>query len=242
MVCHLDSYQNLPPWYPHTFLEQALLRLVNEAIRHSGVAPTDFAVLDVGSGRGEMMKHLRAQGITVSGVDVDPQCVELSGTYGPSRLANIEVEDVGLPDEYDLVLCSHVLEHLQNPAAAIERLKKTSRQWLVLAVPNSVQLITLPHYILRLESLPQAGHLCCWNRGHFISLVERHCGLRIVTWEVDSVVVLYPRRLRQLRKLLYKLKLLHLLEAEIVPFLLPWFATSLIVLCEVPRTKGTRNR
>ena len=95
-------------------------------------------VLEVGAGRGELLVELAAQGHRVAGL-------EPAGAGGAvARAEGIEVSSLPLerferePKSCDLIVFWHVLEHLDVPLAALERVRPwlTPGGRLVVAVPN----------------------------------------------------------------------------------------------------------
>jgi SAM-dependent methyltransferase len=146
--------------------------------------------LDFGCGRGEAMAMASTREMVSTGVDVDAECLRLSSQFGKSY-------DIGnrLPHEYfgeksfDLVTCFHVLEHVANPNETLASLTKTVRRYVLVAVPN----LSAFHDLLRPRSrwdIPvNPGHLQAWDHAHFRNLAERHCGLRILQWGFDAVML-----------------------------------------------------
>ncbi len=88
--------------------------------------------LDVGAREGDQTRWLRSRGYDVTSVDVEP------------GFEDCHVVDVnaGLPfedDSFDLVWCSEVIEHLEDPAKALAELRRVTRPGgeLILTTPNS---------------------------------------------------------------------------------------------------------
>src|SRR3989442_261278 len=83
-----------------------ILRLIDEPNSH---------ILDVGCGGGSVVKLLSFQGHIVDGITISPDEVALAKPNARNiYLHNLEN---GLPDslqneQYDYVICSHVLEHI----------------------------------------------------------------------------------------------------------------------------------
>lgn len=99
-------------------------------------------VLEVGAGRGRLLAALGRRGADASGVEPSRTLAE------DARERGVEVKNVSLeraepqPGAQDLVIIWHVLEHLDRPDAALERI----RPWLapggrvVISVPNLASL------------------------------------------------------------------------------------------------------
>lgn len=107
-----------------------LTRRVAEAVL---AAVEGEAVLDVGAGRGWLLARLAARGWgPVVGVDVTPP----RGAPG-AHLAVADAEALPFRDgAFDTVTCCHVLEHVQDAAAAVRELRRVARRRLVVVVPR----------------------------------------------------------------------------------------------------------
>ena len=107
--------------------------------------------LDCGCGAGANARLLRSRGWEVTGITLSPGERERAGAHC-TRIVLADLERP-LPDEvgggYQLVLLSHVLEHLLHPERLLEELRQ------VLA-PEGVVLVALPNllfYPIRLRLL-----------------------------------------------------------------------------------------
>jgi len=111
-------------------------RIVLDAIERLGL-PADARVLDAGCGSGAMLAQLRRFG-AVTGVDVNPTATEcaLERDVGPVQTASVE----RLPfadDEFDLLICLDVLEHVSDDGRALAELRRVSSAggFLIATVP-----------------------------------------------------------------------------------------------------------
>lgn len=95
--------------------------------------------VDVGCGSGETVKLAQQLGWEAMGLEVDPAAVQaaqaerlniIEGTY--EQLDNYR-------NQFDCVMCSHVLEHVHNPRELLEKLRASLREGgvLLLSLPNS---------------------------------------------------------------------------------------------------------
>jgi SAM-dependent methyltransferase len=103
-------------------------------------------VLDIGAGIGKTMAALESQGFDVFGLEPSHEFREraIANGIAPDRLRLAAIEDVEYePQTFDLVSLCAVLEHVNNPAAAIERaLSWTRREGLLLVeVPSARWLL-----------------------------------------------------------------------------------------------------
>jgi len=181
-------------------------------------------ILDFGSGRGELLQLLSANHFTCIGLDADPKCVELSSRFSESHL----IKDLSFVNKFpagsfDLVVALHVLEHLQNPGEYVNALKSLTRRYLIFGVPN---LATITGMQFCRVKYVNEGHLQGWDFNHFKTFTELNCGLRLVKWVPDFVVV--PK----ISQLLHRIGLRSFLEERLLPRLLPYQSNSIIGLFE----------
>jgi SAM-dependent methyltransferase len=120
-------------------LPQPLRRIADrERLRLLGPLPTAARVIEVGAGRGRLIAALRAKGHDAVGIEP----ASASSREAISRGLPVErlaLEDADFPTgEADALVLWHVLEHLEDPHAALEQV----RGWvkadgrLVVALPN----------------------------------------------------------------------------------------------------------
>lgn len=98
----------------------------NLRIVHDAVAPGfGEVVLEVGCGRGHLTQALRAEGMDVTGVDLNPHVVEHGVTDG---LYAMPAHALRVPDDaYDIVISFHMVEHVQNVDAALAEMARVLR-------------------------------------------------------------------------------------------------------------------
>lgn len=144
-------------------------------------------VLDVGCGEGFTLMRLHKEkiGKKLSGIDNMEQAIKLGKKLHPQF--KIEKGDIyKLPykdNSFDLVLCMEVLEHLENPVAALKELKRVSKKYVLLSVPNE-PLFTIQRFfrgqnIKKLGSHPE--HIQHWSTTSFKKLVSQF--FHLVTFE-----------------------------------------------------------
>jgi hypothetical protein len=85
-------------------------------------------VLEIGAGRGEFLSLLcRAGGPGTSGIGVDPSLPAAEEHLGPVHLRRGLFPATGGDVEVDAVVCRHVLEHVDDPAALAAAMARTRR-------------------------------------------------------------------------------------------------------------------
>ncbi len=121
--------------------------------------PPGAKILDVGCGNGVISRHLGRLGFNVLGIDVSDKTIEMANAIQP--MANVQFlkksaeELVASGEKYDAVICSEVLEHLNDPGALLKVLYHTVADSgkLIITVPNGngprEALVTKPILNLR---------------------------------------------------------------------------------------------
>lgn len=96
--------------------------------------------LDVGCGTGELLRVLISKypKVQFKGVDFSEQTMARNGQLFPAcSFAHLDIEKGALPEKFDLVVCSEVVEHLHNRPKAFEHLASMVK-------PGGHLLITAP--------------------------------------------------------------------------------------------------
>lgn len=136
--------------------------------------------LEVGCGEGELSIRVALAGKQVRGFDIAaeviPEAHRRSAAAGVSldlRTDSIFNLDPAL-DSADLVVCCEVMEHLEDPQLALEKLHSVCRQRLIVSVPREpiwrVLNLARGKYIAELGNTP--GHLQHWSKHGFIKLLQ----------------------------------------------------------------------
>lgn len=132
---------------PRIGLPRALGRFL-APIQAKVTAPFGFAELakfpkgdfiDVGCGAGDMVDVARQIGWRARGIEVDPEAVRTA------RARGLDIVEGGYEllefhkKSFDLVYCSHVLEHVYDPRDLLRRIKESLRRRgsLILSLPNA---------------------------------------------------------------------------------------------------------
>jgi len=127
-------------------------------------APPNGRVLDLGCYHGDVSLHLQQRGYRVSSCD-------LVAYPGTERLADFRVADANqsLPyadAAFDSVLCTEVIEHLENPTNLLRQCARVLRLGgsLVLSTPNVSSMVSRVAFLVRGEfPLFRRYHFENWN-------------------------------------------------------------------------------
>ena len=126
-------------------------------------------ILDAGCGEGFTMNKLSKNGIgkEIEGIEYMKEAISL-GKKLYSDLANKQGSVYELPykdNSFDLVICTEVLEHLEEPAKALKEILRVSKKYLIISVPN--EPLFMVSNFLRGKNLSRLGndmgHINHWN-------------------------------------------------------------------------------
>jgi 2-polyprenyl-3-methyl-5-hydroxy-6-metoxy-1,4-benzoquinol methylase len=170
-----DKYSSLHPIERR--LVSAFLGQLDRLVDRTGAREAH----EVGCGEGELALRLAAGGLRVRGTDAFAEVIDEARGRAAAVGAEIDYETRPVQDldpdrdAAELVLCCEVLEHLEDPDAALETLAGLARPWLIVSVPReplwrALNLSRLK-YVRSLGNTP--GHLHHWSRGGFLRFLER---------------------------------------------------------------------
>ena len=97
--------------------------------------------LDVGCGPGFLAARCRQDNMRYQGVDFSPYVVELAKELFGDRFFCVDAatEQLPFPDRtFDTVICSDVIEHIEDHSLIIPELFRVSKRTVVVSVPTSM--------------------------------------------------------------------------------------------------------
>jgi 2-polyprenyl-3-methyl-5-hydroxy-6-metoxy-1,4-benzoquinol methylase len=158
--------------------------------------------LEIGCGEGELSIRLAQRGFRVRGCDISADIVEearrraraaqVEAAFWPQSIESIDVEAEAAP----LVVCCEVLEHVDDPARAVDVLADLARPYLVASVPREPvwRMLNMARgkYLGALGNTP--GHVNHWGRGAFLQLMARRFDVLQVRSPLPWTMVLCRRR------------------------------------------------
>jgi SAM-dependent methyltransferase len=106
-----------------------------------GRSPEDVPVLEIGCNTGNVTLSLAEAGFPVIGVEIDQAKAEKAQARNPyehARIVNRDMEDWDQEERFPVVVCSEVLEHLEQPA-------EMARRIVGLTEPGGMAVITVPN-------------------------------------------------------------------------------------------------
>ncbi|MGD2086728.1 MAG: methyltransferase domain-containing protein [Candidatus Aminicenantes bacterium] len=148
LMLHRDDLYTPGP--PHKHFSQQMLELVQ---KHAGKR-----VLDIGCGHGVNCIELNKRGFQAIGIEINQQYVQEAKKYIEAYY--MRAEKLDFPDKsFDTAIMLEVLEHLEDPYAALEEVVRVTRKNLILSVPNLEPLETLVEFNVIMHHFFESTHL-----------------------------------------------------------------------------------
>jgi len=121
-------------------LNSQLITLVQQYVREIAKDKNIVKILDVGCGEGFISGLVQAhcKNVEITGVDYAKEALDIARSLNRD-ITFIEGSIYQIPFEeksFDIVLCTEVLEHLQNPVEAATELQRVAKRYLLVTVPE----------------------------------------------------------------------------------------------------------
>jgi len=144
------------------------------------------SILDVGCGEGFTLNRLKKQGIgkKLEGIEYLQAAIDLGKkTYPDIKITKGTIYELPYKDNsFDLVLCTEVLEHLEDPQKALKELVRVSNKYLVISVPNEPFFMLAQ--LIRGKNWSRFGndieHINHWNMFGFPKFVKKNAKVHIL--------------------------------------------------------------
>lgn len=136
-------------------------------------------ILDAGCGEGFTLNKLIVNkiGQSVEGVEYSKEAIALGKKLFPNaKIKQGSVYDLPYRDNsFDLIVCTEVLEHLENPKKAIQEILRVSKKYILVSVPNEPFFMMVN--FLRGKNVMQFGndpeHIQHWTIFSFLRLIKK---------------------------------------------------------------------
>lgn len=182
-----NSYKAVNSWYSldkhvDDYLSEGRISFYTELINLANTEGVTFEnknILDIGCGPGALLNELnkRYKNTKLTGIDFSEHAI----MYARKKMPNItfEVKDVlkdHLKDKYDIIFCTEVLEHLENP-------EQTLKKILTLLSTNGVLILSVPNG--RVDTF--MGHIHFWSPESWLIFLKKYCDDFVIkTYQVNK--------------------------------------------------------
>lgn len=153
------------------------------------------AIFEAGCGEGEITCFLKGlyPEASIDAFDISEKVISEAEKKNPEinfYVGNIYTMELRKPLKtnvclrgggYDIVVCSEVLEHLEEPEKALQKCAEMSKQYILLSVPNEpiwrILNMLRGKYWKDFGNTP--GHIQHWSKKAFCKLIEQS-GLKLI--------------------------------------------------------------
>ena len=156
---------------------------VETLLRRHGIQP--HTLLELGSGTGAVIRECQRRGLAKEyiAVDASEDAIAWAKERSPGikcLVADITEPELALFPRVDVIVLSHVLEHLENPGDFLARLvARVPFAWLIAEVPLEDLLAARMKNLIRDRTKNRAGHVQFFTGQSFLRLVTS-AGLDVV--------------------------------------------------------------
>lgn len=165
-------------------------------------------LLDIGCGVGTLSLFFAHKGAEVHGLDISKRAISIANVAADSiGIKNVSFSSSKLKkgnNSYDVVICSEVLEHIENEeeflALIFSHLKCGGT--LFISVPSSENVLYKLGFYKKFDE--EVGHLRRYNKTKLLSLLRRHGFETLATQEVEGPLrnLLFTTRLGAVIKII----------------------------------------
>jgi SAM-dependent methyltransferase len=161
-------------------------------------------LLDIGAGRGELLKIAGQQGWSVVGIEPSSTFAEYASSFSGAEIRQEPIERCGFADgTFDVVILSAVLEHLYQPDDMIREISRLLRPGGVLYVDvpnedglyfrvgNLYQRLRGRKWVINLSPTFSPFHVFGFTPSSLRALLSKH-GLKPEVWRLYEGVCLLP--------------------------------------------------
>jgi len=155
--------------------------------------PQNGTVIEIGCGVGITLEIIQKHrpDVHIVATDIDANCLNITASRVPNAKQVTIIEDrpfTDLGSGFDMVIASHVVEHLKNPYDSVKQFMEMLKPGghLIIAVPNPVRPNIFFGNILKTDYVNR-GHVYAWDRSHWINFLERILKLNVVEYPVDFI-------------------------------------------------------
>jgi SAM-dependent methyltransferase len=163
-------------------------------------------LLDIGAGRGELLRAARAAGWDVTGIEPSETFAEFAAARSGAVIFSEPLEQCDLPSgSFDCVILSAVLEHLYNPNETIKEIARILRpggavfvdvpneQGLYFIIGNLYQKLRARDWVVNLSPTFNPFHVFGFSPRSLRALLSKH-GLTPYFWKVYPGRAMVPSR------------------------------------------------
>lgn len=150
---------------------------IEQLLRRNRIMPG--SILELGCGTGAVIGQLQERGLAKQyyGIDYSAKAIAYMKTEFPniqSAVSDVmETANAFDEDSFDVVVCSHIIEHLEDPMSFLQAIgQQIHFDYLVAEVPLEDLFFGRVKALLKDRSKNPAGHVQFFSRHSFLELVS----------------------------------------------------------------------
>jgi 2-polyprenyl-3-methyl-5-hydroxy-6-metoxy-1,4-benzoquinol methylase len=118
-------------------------------------------ILEIGSGYGFLLKHMKNLGYDITGIEVSAERRKISRKITKAPILSININDENFPvsKKFDMILLFQVLEHISTPIKFLSNIQKFMK-------PNAKIIIEVPNIDDHQLKINQSYNNWFWQRAH----------------------------------------------------------------------------
>lgn len=190
-------------WLRLTAVEK--VNSIERLLKRNKIRPKNM--LELGCGVGAVIKECQRRSLAMKymGVDYAPEAIDYIRNHSEgieTIQGDITDSDFYIDDTFDVVILSHVLEHLENPSDFLRVVKKSLKfSYAVIEVPLEDLIASRIKSVLRDKAANKAGHVQFFTSRTFENLLSSN-GFKIVDRRtyvpiLDTATMRWPGLVRQ---------------------------------------------
>jgi 2-polyprenyl-3-methyl-5-hydroxy-6-metoxy-1,4-benzoquinol methylase len=170
-----DAYSNPKTTY-HEHYTQSIYYFIWTVIVDR--TPETASVLEIGCGPGQLAAFLNDRGVAqYKGFDFSSQAIAMAKELVPSlefHIADALTTDLLDDNDYDLVICTEVLEHIEADIEVLNRIRPGTR--CIITVPNFPYPSHVRHFNNKIEVSDRYGkHFTSFRVNKFLKDPDKLC-------------------------------------------------------------------
>ncbi|RJQ32868.1 MAG: class I SAM-dependent methyltransferase [Actinobacteria bacterium] len=165
----------------------------------AGIKPQK--IFDAGCGEGFVVKRLNGSvKAQITGLDLEDSALEYAKKINPGiDFHQGSVYELPFKDnEFDLVVLTEVLEHLDEPEKALKEITRVSSKYCLVSVPKEpvwrMANMARFRYLGGLGNTP--GHINHWSKKAFLNLIKPYLNIKEIKTPFPWTVVLGEIRIK----------------------------------------------
>ncbi len=162
MLHRVDLYSPGPPITVPSF------EMLDFIYKHAGKK-----ILDIGCGHGVYGKELIKKDYEYIGIEANGEYVKEASRHVDARL--MRAEKLDFPDKsIDTVIMFEVLEHLEDPYAALEEIVRVTRKNVLISVPNIGPMVDCVEYNVVMHHFLESTHVNFFTSGMLKRFLKKY--------------------------------------------------------------------